>query len=147
MRPLRLVTVAGRVTIGFRRAFGRKGFTPLLVAVGAVVMSCGVAVWLFERGEDGALITGLADALWWSIVSSTTVGYGDMVPVPPGWAWHRRAAHADRRRPALGRHGNIATFFIEESDSEHDAVIVRLDRIEALLTSAIDGPDPSNSNR
>ena len=36
-----------------------------------------------ERGASGAKIDSLPDALWYSIVTLTTVGYGDAYPVTP----------------------------------------------------------------
>jgi len=38
---------------------------------------------IFERGEENANITSFSDALWYSIVTLTTVGYGDYFPVSP----------------------------------------------------------------
>lgn len=40
-----------------------------------------VLVLAFERNAPGANIQNLADAMWWAIVTTATVGYGDFVPV------------------------------------------------------------------
>ncbi|MCY3921989.1 MAG: potassium channel family protein [Chloroflexi bacterium] len=48
-------------------------------AVGLVLLSA-TAVTTLERGQGGP-IDSFADALWWSVATVTTVGYGDVVPV------------------------------------------------------------------
>jgi voltage-gated potassium channel len=48
-----------------------------------VVFSASIAVLEFERGPDSN-ITNAEDAVWWSITTITTMGYGDRYPVTTG---------------------------------------------------------------
>jgi hypothetical protein len=54
------------------------------IASGLVTVGGAVLGWLLERDAAGANITNLPDALWWAIVTVTTVGYGDHYPITNG---------------------------------------------------------------
>ncbi len=79
-RPLRILRVflfGSRILVGGRRLVGVDYL--LVYALGIVIIS-GTIVASVEGGE-GSSIRSFPDALWWSFVTVSTVGYGDMFPI------------------------------------------------------------------
>ncbi|WP_278313186.1 potassium channel family protein [Lolliginicoccus levis] len=84
LRPLRLLRVVIVVqklhaSVG-RTLHGRVGIYAAASATLLIYMAS-LAVLDAERNAAGTQITNFGDAVWWSIVTVTTVGYGDIVLV------------------------------------------------------------------
>jgi len=85
--PLRVLTVVfppTRVIFSLRLVqtmFRRGHLERFLLAAAVLVLNGAVIVYLFERHAPHSNIRTLGEAVWWAVVTVTTVGYGDYTPV------------------------------------------------------------------
>jgi voltage-gated potassium channel len=161
--PLALVAVivpSVRVIFSLRlvRSVFRRGhLLRFLVAATVLVLNGAVIVYLFERHAPGSNIHTLGDAVWWSFVTVTTVGYGDFYPVT---TWGRVTACFIMGTGLLTLAvitAQVASSFVAQSPgrarpapqdepARHEVTLAELDerlaRIERLLTATHPGSSP-----
>lgn len=62
----------------------RAPITSVLIVFAILLMSAATAAHMLEREAQPKAFASLPDAMWWAVVTLTTTGYGDVVPVTAG---------------------------------------------------------------
>jgi voltage-gated potassium channel len=115
--------------------------------IAIMFVSAGLEV-AFEAHAKGSTIHNYGDALWWSVVTVTSVGYGDESPVTAAG----RAVAVVLMITGIALFGvvaaSIASYFVEQDsdrriDERMDEILAVLHRLEARLDAAELGSAPA----
>lgn len=135
LRLIRLATVIARGVGALRAALGRPG---LLYVASVTALLILTAAGVLTLVEPDTVKGDYWNGVWWAVVTTTTVGYGDIAPVTPGG----RILGAILMFVGIGMvatlAASIAAHFVAQDElkkEEADVSILmkRLDRLEELV--------------
>ena len=66
----------------FRAEF--RSFTSAMMIMCVLVFCAATGIYLFEHEAQPEVFGSIPQAMWWAVVTLTTLGYGDIVPVTTG---------------------------------------------------------------
>lgn len=77
LRLFRVLAFFDELRDGFKVFMKHKGVAYAIYVLIIVVIGASLGIYFVEKGTT---VNSLSDAFWWSIVTTTTVGYGDISP-------------------------------------------------------------------
>ncbi len=135
IRLFRLLRAAKSLRGLFAHLFGEStghGLAPVLATTVLVLALSSAGILLVEHAPDSNIRTA-GDALWWSVSTVTTVGYGDRYPVTREGRFIAAALMITGVGIFGALSGAIASFFLgakREAGPDHAAILARLDALQ-----------------
>ncbi len=149
LRILRILRAfrSGKTLISY--VFHRKGQSALSIGLltGCLALFSGAVLILeVEASHPDANILNANDAIWWSMVTVTTVGYGDFYPV----TLEGRIIASALMVVGIGLFGTLsgamASILLSGSNEEQDERLERLDRMAREVLNKIEVRDWNTDN-
>lgn len=135
LRLIRTFASVYRALTSFERLAKHRGLVWLFVAWLTVAVVCSAALYVAEAGVNDNIAEPI-DALWWGVVTLTTVGYGDVYPVTPEGRLAAAALMILGITLFAAITGTITSFLVA---GESGAGVSPADRLRALAGLHADG--------
>ncbi|MDA1188769.1 MAG: ion channel [Chloroflexi bacterium] len=141
LRILRLVLFGTRAFVGARRMVNADFL--LVYGIGLVIIAATV-ITSVERNTNPT-ITSFPDALWWAVVTITTVGYGDKVPLSAIGRTMAFILMLGGIAFYSGVTANLASFMIRGEDATKATLTHLMDEVQALRRELAESRSPSST--
>jgi voltage-gated potassium channel len=129
LRIIRVFLFGSRAWVGARRLVNIDFL--LVYGIGLVIIAATVIASV--EGGENASIHSFSDALWWAVVTITTVGYGDMVPVTTVGRAIAFILMLGGIAFFSGVTANLASFLVKGSSESDKRIMVNLaEQVEGL---------------
>src|SRR5262245_19933962 len=145
IRLLRGLRVGHRVLSILLKDKPKTAFASVMLTTILLITFSSIAILIAEQGLE-ANIKSADDAIWWSVTTITTVGYGDKYPVP----MEGRAIAMVLMLSGVGLFGTlsglVASFFLgshEQESAELKQILTRLQELNERLNT-VSPPQPSS---
>jgi len=135
-RPLRLLRIflfGSRAWVGMRRLVN----IDFLVVYGLGLVIVAATVVASVEGSENASIQSFPDALWWAVVTITTVGYGDMVPVTTAGRAVAFVLMLGGIAFFSGVTANLASYLVKGGESDRKALAQLTREVEGLRQEVV----------
>ena len=83
IRLFRALRATHKITTLLLKDKLQTGFASVILTFFLLIMFSSIGVLICEQQDPAANIKTADDALWWSVTTITTVGYGDKYPITP----------------------------------------------------------------
>lgn len=121
IKVLRAIRSIELITHFFFRNKVKGAFASVAILAFVVIVFCSIGILKLEKDAPGSNIKTAEDALWWSYVTITTVGYGDKYPVTT----EGRLLAAVLMTVGVGLFGTftayVASWFVVQKEEEVEA--------------------------
>jgi len=137
IRLLRAIRATHKITALLLKDKIRTGVASVLLSAFLLIMFCAVGILICEQHDPDANIKTAGDAIWWSVTTVTTVGYGDKYPVTA----EGRTVAMILMVAGIGLFGILsglaALFFVGSRQQnivrEENKILARLERLEEKI--------------
>lgn len=134
-RPLvRIFPLFAKAIIETRRFISKHKFKYVIMVLFIMVLFLGSLTFIFESQHEGSNIRTLFDAVWWTIETVTTIGYGDFYPTTFGGRLIALVLMAFGITGFSLLTAKLASYLIgEQEEKVEEDIMERLDRMEKKI--------------
>ena len=137
IRLLRAIRATHKISSLVLKDKMQTGVASVIVTAFLLVIFCSIGVLICEQQNPGANIKTAGDAIWWSVTTITTVGYGDKYPITT----EGRIVAMVLMIGGIGLFGILsglaASFFVGTRQSSHaqeeSKILKQLERLEEKI--------------